>query len=75
MRKCLQTKGMMGRASRDTWSADSVDPTTVQRLEGTIMNYMLNEYDQDQKSVSRGEGEASQSRRHRRFAPKVLPIA
>ena len=30
---------MIGRVVREAWSADSVDPKTVQRLEGSIMDY------------------------------------
>ena len=45
---------MMGRAGREAWSADSVDRKTVQRLEGTIMDYMLGKHDEDRKDMSRG---------------------
>lgn len=48
---------MMGRASRDALNADSMDPKTVQRLEGTIMDYMLREHDQGQKDVPGAGGE------------------
>lgn len=50
---------MMGAASRDTLSSGSVDPKTVQRLEGTIMDYLLGEHEEDQKDVSGGGGKAT----------------
>lgn len=47
---------MVGGASRDALSAGSVDPKAVERLEGTIMDYLLGEPGEDQTDVSGGEG-------------------
>ncbi len=46
---------MMGRIGRETWSADSVDSNTVQRLEGSIMDHASGKPDEGEEDTS-GDG-------------------
>ena len=52
---------MIGRIGREALSADLVDPKTVQRLEGSIMDYALGGYDEGQEDTSGDEGEPTHS--------------
>ena len=46
---------VMGRVGREAWSADSVDPKTLQRLEGSVMDLAAGGYDEGQEDVP-GDG-------------------
>ncbi len=54
---------MIGRIGREVFSADSVDPKTLQRLEGSIMDYALGGHE---------EGQEKRVSRRRRAAPLVV---
>jgi hypothetical protein len=47
---------MMGLIGREALSTDSVDPKTVQRLEGLIMDYPTREHEDDKGDGSGDEG-------------------
>ncbi len=52
---------MVGRISREACSTDSVDPKTVQRLEGLIMDYASGGHDEALEDVSGDGGESTHS--------------
>ncbi len=51
----------IGRVSREAWSADSVDPKTVERLEGLIIDYTSRGNEEGQEGVSDDVGEPPDS--------------
>ena len=51
----------MGRIGREALSADSVSPEAVQRLERSIMDSALDEYDEGPEGTSDDEGERPHS--------------
>ena len=51
----------IGRISREAWSTDSVDPKTLQRLEGSIMDFASGGHDEGQEDTSGEKGEPTHS--------------
>ena len=60
-RRYAKQLAMIGRVGREAWSADSVDPKTVQRLEGSIMDYASGRHDEGREDVSGDGGEPPNS--------------
>ena len=60
-RRYARELATIGRAGREAWSADSVDPKAVQRLEGSIMDYASGGHDEGEEEVSDDGGEPSHS--------------
>ena len=52
---------MIGRISREICNADSVDPETVQRLEGSIMDYASGGHNEGLEDVSDDGDEPTKS--------------
>ena len=56
-RRYAKDLAMIGRIVREAWSTDSADPKTVQRLEGSIMDYASGRHYEGQEDVSGDGGE------------------